>query len=95
MVPTPNIRLQDPTHLQGASVTNIQQPEAQEVRTQGPVFPEPEAHLEAGGSSSGSKDEEAIVESNPRLLEDPTGRVCKESSLHTGTNALVQHARIC
>ena len=68
---------QDAKFLPNTSVSNIPHPEAQEARRHGPVIPEPEAHLEERGTSFGGKDEEAWVESNPRLLEDPTGRVRK------------------
>jgi hypothetical protein len=54
-----------------------QHPPAHATRRHGAVVPEPEAHLEPRGTSFGGKDEEAVIESNPRLLEDPSGRVCK------------------
>jgi hypothetical protein len=55
----------------------LQRPPAHATRRHGAVVPEPEAHLEPRGTSFGGKDEEAVIESNPRLLEDPSGRVCK------------------
>ena len=85
-VPTPGPRtmprqnvppIQDPKFIHSASVPNVQHQEAQQAKRQGPILLEPEAHLEVRGTSFGGKDEEALVESNPRLLEDPTGRVCK------------------
>lgn len=79
--------MQDPRHVQG--IPHGQRPEAQQARIHGTIFQEPEAHLEARGTSFGGTDEEATVESNPRLLEDPTGRVCKcASKLHNRIIAL-------
>jgi hypothetical protein len=52
-------------------------PEVLDNKKQNLTISEPEAHLQARGTNFGGQDEEAIVESNPRLLEDPTGRVCK------------------
>lgn len=52
-------------------------PEVLDNKKQNLTIPESEANLQARGTNFGGQDEEAIVESNPRLLEDPTGRVCK------------------
>jgi hypothetical protein len=51
--------------------------EEQENKKRGLDVPAPENQLLSRGTSTSGQDEEAIVESNPRLLEDPTGRVCK------------------
>ena len=77
MTPKRTIPIHNPSRLHGISVPVIGLQRGQEAREQAVVFPEPEDHLEVRGTSFGGKDEEAVVESNPRLLEDPTGRVCK------------------
>jgi len=75
--PRQMIPIHDPRTLQGVSCPGVGFQEGQETTGQETGCPEPEDHLEVRGTSFGGKDEEAIVESNPRLLEDPTGRVCK------------------
>ena len=69
------IKMENPSKIFGAMFANDGTDE-QDTKNKRLEIPEPEADLVSQATSL-SGHEEAIVESNPRLLEDPTGRLCE------------------
>jgi hypothetical protein len=69
------IKMETPSKIFEAMFANDGTDE-QDIKNKRLEIPEPEADLVSQATSL-SGHEEAIVESNPRLLEDPTGRLCE------------------